>query len=299
MLEKIYATLRANDSEVPGMPDIYFRMSLGLADIQTNEWVLPDGSSFKFTQADRKLVLDAYKKRWDMLYNRLHALGFVLNPYLHSKHRFDGLCMKETRDFIDAHFASNPDAAARCHNQLDNFRDKRGEFHRDGAMWSTYLHGQHRLSPISWWRRFALMSGDLLEIAECCLPMPTSIGSSERLWKVFSWIQSKKRNRFEQERASRLAHVHWSLRYHARLSDPRYEEMILPDVTENPMYSTDDVWDGAATDELDDMEEQEATLRPMTRRMMTWRRSKMTHRSRTLATRSSTAVHTAACSAAA
>jgi hypothetical protein len=66
-------------------------------------------------------------------------------------------------------------------------------------------------------------------------------------------IQSKKRNRFEQERASRLAHVHWSLRYQARLSDPRYEEMILPDVTENPMYSTDDVWDGAVTDELDDI----------------------------------------------
>jgi hypothetical protein len=113
-----------------------------------------------------------------------HQLGFVLtgSPYLHSKHRFDGLCMKETRDYIDAHFASNPDAAAtrRCHNQLDNFRGKKGEFHRDGAMWSTYLHGQHRLSPISWWRRFALMSGDLLELAECCLPMPTSIGSSER-----------------------------------------------------------------------------------------------------------------------
>jgi hypothetical protein len=58
--------------------------------------------------------------------------------------------------------------------------------------------------------------------------------------------------------------VHWSLpvRYQARLSDPRYdsEEMILPDVTESPMYSTDDAWDGAVTvtDELsnqDDMEE--------------------------------------------
>jgi hypothetical protein len=68
-------------------------------------------------------------------------------------------------------------------------------------------------------------------------------------------IQSKKRNRFEQERASRLAHVHSSLRYQARLSDPRYEEMILPDVTENPMYSTDDVWDGAVIDELDDRQE--------------------------------------------
>ena len=49
--------------------------------------------------------------------------------------------------------------------------------------------------------------------------------------------------------------MHWSLRYQARLSDPRYEEMTLPDVTENPMYRTDDVWDGAVTDELDDMEE--------------------------------------------
>ncbi len=74
MLEKIYATLRANDSEVPGTPDIYFRMSSGLADVQTNEWELPDGTSFKFSPAERKVVLEAYKQRWDMLYNRLVTL---------------------------------------------------------------------------------------------------------------------------------------------------------------------------------------------------------------------------------
>lgn len=127
MLEKIYATLRANDSEVPGTPDIYFRMSSGLADVQTNEWELPDGTSFKFSPAERKVVLDAYKQRWDMLYNRLHALGLVLNPLLHSKHKFDGTCMVETRQYIDAYFASESDKAARCHQQLDNFRDKKGE----------------------------------------------------------------------------------------------------------------------------------------------------------------------------
>ena len=248
VLEKIYATLRANDSEVPGTPDIYFRMSSGLADLQTNEWELPDGTAFKFSPAERKVVLDAYKQRWDMLYNRLHALGLVLNPLLHSKHKFDGTCMVETRRYIDAYFASESDKAARCHQQLDNFRDKKGEFHGDGAMWSTYLHGPHRLSPISWWRRHAIMSRELLEIAECSLPMPTSIGSSERVWKVFAWIQCKKRNRLEQERASQLAHVHWSLRYHSRQADPCYEEVILPDVTENPMYSTDDVWQGANSD---------------------------------------------------
>jgi hypothetical protein len=74
---------------------------------------------------------------------------------------------------------------------------------------------------------------------------------------VFSWIQSKKRSRFEQERASRLAHVNCSLRYQARLTDPRYEELILPDVTENTIASRDNVWDGAVTDEIDSDDKEE------------------------------------------
>jgi hypothetical protein len=32
-------------------------MSSGLADVQTNEWELPDGTSFKFSAAERKVVL--------------------------------------------------------------------------------------------------------------------------------------------------------------------------------------------------------------------------------------------------
>ena len=39
-----------------------------------------------------------------------------------------------------------------------------------------------------------------------------------------------------------------SRRYHYRQADPCYEEAILPDATENPMYSTDDVWQGANSD---------------------------------------------------
>ncbi len=46
-----------------------------------------------------------------------------------------------------------------------------------------------------------------------------------------------------------MAHVHWSLRYHSRQADS-YEEVTLPDsdATENPMYSTDAVWQGANSD---------------------------------------------------
>jgi hypothetical protein len=54
--------------------------------------------------------------------------------------------MRGTRGFVDAFLASDPDASARCHIQLDSFCDKSGEFRRDDAMWSTYLRGQHRLS---------------------------------------------------------------------------------------------------------------------------------------------------------
>ncbi len=38
-----------------------------------------------------------------------------------------------------------------------------------------------------------------------------------------------------------------ALRYHSRQADP-YEEVILRDATENPMYSTDAVWQGANSD---------------------------------------------------
>jgi hypothetical protein len=111
-----------------------------------------------FSAAERKVVLEAYKQRWDMFYNCLHALGLVLNPLLHShsKHKFDGTCMVETRQYIES------DKAARWHQRLDNFRDEKGEFHGDGAMWLTYLHGPHRLSPISWWHRHAIVSRELL-----------------------------------------------------------------------------------------------------------------------------------------
>ncbi len=102
VLEKIYATLRANDSEVLGTPDIYYIFLAGLADIQTNEWELPDGSTLKFSATEREHGLNACKKRWYLLYNRLHALSFVLNPYLHAKHKLYGLCMQEARDYIEA-----------------------------------------------------------------------------------------------------------------------------------------------------------------------------------------------------
>ena len=49
-----------------------------------------------------------------------------------------------------------------------------------------------------------------------------------------------------------MAHVHWSLRYHSRQADPCYEELILPDVTENPMYSTDDVLQAWANSDISD-----------------------------------------------
>ena len=51
--------------------------------------------------------------------------------------------------------------------------------------------------------------------------------------------------------------MHWSLRYQARLTDPRYEELILPDVTENTIACKDNVWDGAVTDEIDSDDKEE------------------------------------------
>ena len=63
--------------------------------------------------------------------------------------------------------------------------------------------------------------------------LPALFGFSERPWRVFAWIHS----------GSLLAPVRRSLHRYKWLTDPRYEQVILPDVTENPIYnsSTNDV----------------------------------------------------------
>jgi hypothetical protein len=108
--------------------------------------------------------------------NRLHALGFVLTPYLHSvKLMFGGLCMKETRDFIDAHFASNPNICRR--EMITGWTTSLTSGKSSTVMARCVRHTcTHRSSPTSRWRRFVLMSGDLLEIAGCSHGFRARIG---------------------------------------------------------------------------------------------------------------------------
>jgi hypothetical protein len=140
VFEKIYASLRANDSEVPGMPAIFFRMSLGLA--HSDEGVgVPNGSSFNFTQADRMLDLGASKNagtcctiactHWVSCSLPTCILNLMVRQALHERNaRFHRRPLRKQPEHLPP----------RDDNWLDNFLDKREEFHCDGAMWSAYLH---------------------------------------------------------------------------------------------------------------------------------------------------------------
>jgi hypothetical protein len=73
--------------------------------------------------------------------NRLHALGFVLTPYLHSEAHVRRALHERNARFHRRPLRKQPEhLPPRDDNRLDNFLDKREEFHCDGAMWSAYLH---------------------------------------------------------------------------------------------------------------------------------------------------------------
>lgn len=72
----------------------------------------------------------------------------------------------------------------------------------------------------------------LKKIAVMILDQPTSIGTAERVWKVFGWIHDKRRNRMSDDNASKLVECHWNLRIANDLEDPAYEAGILQPYTE-------------------------------------------------------------------
>jgi len=153
IFESTLAALRVNDGDVPPIGETYFRMSKIKAEIDTNEWTLDGGNGEQFSLLDdeKASIVAAFDARWEMMHNELHSCAFVLNPLLHDHHKFDGDCMYELKQYIERYFGDDELKIQRFLEQLDNFRDKTGEFSEDrGKAWTTLLRGEYALPPAKW-----------------------------------------------------------------------------------------------------------------------------------------------------
>jgi hypothetical protein len=64
-------------------------------------------------------------------------------------------------------------------------------------------------NAISFWTLFGIkLYPNLAEIAIRMLTIPTSSASSERVWSIFSFIHSKRRNRLQNQKVEKLVFIY-------------------------------------------------------------------------------------------
>ena len=65
------------------------------------------------------------------------------------------------------------------------------------------------MKPSDYWSQFGLLDYPRLsQIALRIYQIPTSSAASERVWKVFSFIHSKRRNRLKKDKVKKLAYIY-------------------------------------------------------------------------------------------
>lgn len=91
---------------------------------------------------------------------------------------------------------------------LVNYREKAGQLWGRKILWE----GLENMSPLLWWRSLRGTS-ILVEVALRILSAPVTSAATERTFRSFSCIHSKKRNRLTSERAAKLTYLsyNWKL----------------------------------------------------------------------------------------
>jgi hypothetical protein len=85
-----------------------------------------------------------------------------------------------------------------------------GQFASDFATMGLNEKSDYKaLEPHTYWAMFGRKDYPLLaQIALRIFQVPTSSAASERVWKAFSFIHSKRRNRLKAEKVSKLAYIY-------------------------------------------------------------------------------------------
>lgn len=152
---EVYKVLRLCDSDVPPIHEVFRRMSAARMALQQN-----NESTMGRTEAEMKIILDSFDKRWEMLHNPLHSVGFVLGPSNHSVNTWDGVTWEETQAYIKAYYGATSREAAAALNQLLMYKRKAGPF-ADEALFALVAE----FSPVQWWELHGTQAKELMEVA--------------------------------------------------------------------------------------------------------------------------------------
>lgn len=149
-------------------------------------------------------TINGWKKKWDkrdkMVADTTTLVAYSLD------HRYRGKNLTQRQKQIVDHFLLKTLKSSSCHQDLIDFREKRGIFSNEKMQ---------ALSPDGFWR-FLLSTHKLLaETALRFVTLPASSACLERLFSMWGKIHNNERNRLGPERSFKSATIYHYLRKEA------------------------------------------------------------------------------------
>ena len=211
ILKPLYVTMRKADADGPGYtPWVYWDM-IQLQEHFEGLQSSCEGFAVTLPAAQRKVLVETFKTRWQALHQPVHSLAMLVNPALLAK---DTDLLKtypdarnDARELFSA-WSDNPSDVAQAFLSLSSVKKREGSF-RDPFIWDRVAFEQ---GALRWWETFGYDHSTLAAFAVRALSAICVTGGAERNWSTFSFIHSKSRNRLYCNRVEKLVFVYSNLR---------------------------------------------------------------------------------------
>jgi hypothetical protein len=143
--------------------------------------------------------------RWKFIFTPSMSFAYLLSPRFHCgfenvQEKFDAVA--KLKQYIGVYYESNSDDRTTCLQELEKYLEQFAFLNENTKQEIC------EMDPKSYWGIFGRDAFPLLgSIAVRLFSIPTSSAASERVWKVFSSIHTKKRNRLLVEKVEKLAFI--------------------------------------------------------------------------------------------
>lgn len=174
------------------------------------------------------------KDRWSFIKKPSMLFSYMLNPSMFgdptmgNNDRRDAI--RKLKDYTVTFFSEVADQRA-CVNQIHSYNSN------FALMGAEEKSDYQEMTPSAYWSTFGITDyPQLSQIALRIYQVPTSSAASERVWKAFSFIHSKRRNRLKNKKVEKLAFIY----VNSALLDKEDERDYFFDGLDDSMFSEDD-----------------------------------------------------------
>ncbi|KAE8991696.1 hypothetical protein PF005_g19446 [Phytophthora fragariae] len=216
---KIIGNLESDSGDLFKVYDYFRRLE--------TSWSSTEGLSAALSAS----LLEIVQKRWKFPSTDSMSFAFVLTPKSMQQWR-PREKLKKLKSYIEMFYSSDEDRIVFCIAELDRFLTIMVYLDQDEK--EEYL----KIRGLSYWVEYGINDyPNLYRIAIRVFVVPTSSAASERVWIIYSFLMSKRRNRLAFEKLERIDFIYINS---CRLDDVYRRDYLATDVDEDIDGETDE-----------------------------------------------------------